>query len=196
MVDRRHIPRRLLKWADRKNGYLYTDESFLYRWQQNKDQINPTYPKDQNENKREREVFPPSTTYNSWYWRKGRFQVRGGYGMVETASIWFPAAPTAGDYGGCWLPSFIAHWCECGFVCYISPSFWKTRGKREVLHFPLFLTALNTNTPSALHCMWVPSGAWYFFTVFSFSSKQEITTEWPQLPLQDANELMSVSRQL
>ena len=99
---------------------------------------------------------------------------------------------------GCWLLSLIAHWCECGFHCYISPSFWKTRGRQEVLRFALFLIALNTNVPSAsARCsMWVSSGAQYFFIVFWFSSKKDITIEWPQLPLQDANEVMSVSKQL
>lgn len=101
--------------------------------------------------------------------------------------------------GGCWLPSLIAHWCECGFDCRISPSFWKTSGKQEGLHFPLFLITLDTNMPSALarQCMWAPSGARCFFIVFWFSSNQDISMKWPQLPLHhSADELMSVSRQL
>lgn len=69
-----------------------------------------------------------------------------------------------------------------------------------VLYFPLFLNTVDTNMLSALvsarNCTRVPYSTQYFFTVFWFSSKHEIISELPQLPLQDANELMSPSRLL
>lgn len=121
---------------------------------------------DKNKNKGEGEVFPPSTTFNSWYRRKGdskwevvvawwKWSLSDFLQHLQLVTAW-----------GCWLPSLIACCCEheCGFDLHTNPSFWKTREKQEVLLFPPFLISLNTNMPSASarRCIWVPSGAQCF----------------------------------
>lgn len=176
----------------KKPWYLYTNERFWYIWQQNENQINPISPKDQNENKMEGEVFPPSTTFNSWYWRKGKFQVRGGYGLVETVSIWFPAAPTAGDRVGL-LTAFsqsLLLWTWMWFWFIIHQSiFLKNKGKTRGFTFPP-LPYLSQHLALSQMLHMGPFRCSIFPTVLQFSSKQEITTKSPQLSLQDANKLM------
>lgn len=133
----------------KKNWYLYTNERFLYIWQQNENQINPISPKDQNENKMEGEVFPPSTTFNSWYWRKGKFQVRGGYGLVETVSIWFPAAPTAGDRVGL-LTAFsepAAVNMNVVLIYYTPIHLFEKQGKNKRFYFSPSSLSLSTSGP-------------------------------------------------
>lgn len=114
--------------SGQKNWYLYKSERCWYLWEQNK---NPHMlnlrTKMRAKGKGKSFLYQRHVILGT----EGGGWVKGGYGMVEMASIWFPAAPTAGDHLGLLTPfslsSLVWMWFWLPYQSTVLKNKWETR---------------------------------------------------------------------